>query len=99
MATDDVSENNNLSELYENLIVIGSISIVSLSGNSFSHLSSPVSIFTDCGANLTNKKFFRDLDLVLKRSKDAGKEKFSFWARFIYTTTLLSLFVRNKYTK
>lgn len=32
-----------------------------------------VLIIQDCGANLTNKKYFRDLDQVLKRAKDSGK--------------------------
>ena len=27
----------------------------------------------DVGANLTNKKFSRDLDAVIKRAKDAGR--------------------------
>ena len=29
-------------------------------------------IIVDIGANLTNKKFSRDLDSVLKRAKEAG---------------------------
>lgn len=66
MAAENISENNNLSELYENLIVIGERAV--LIGVVFES-----SVFvSDCGANLTNKKFFRDLDLVLKRSKDSG---------------------------
>lgn len=31
-------------------------------------------IVIDIGANLTNKKYGRDLDSVLQRAKDAGKE-------------------------
>ena len=30
-------------------------------------------IIVDVGANLTNKKFSRDLDAVIQRAKDAGK--------------------------
>ena len=30
-------------------------------------------IIVDIGANLTNKKFNRDLDSVIKRAKDAGR--------------------------
>ncbi len=30
-------------------------------------------IIVDIGANLTNKKFARDLDSVIKRAKEAGK--------------------------
>lgn len=30
-------------------------------------------ILIDCGSNLANKKYGRDLDQVLKRAKDAGK--------------------------
>lgn len=30
-------------------------------------------ILIDTGSNLTNKKFLRDLDSVLKRSQDSGK--------------------------
>jgi hypothetical protein len=30
-------------------------------------------IVVDCGANLTNKKFLRDLDSVLQRARDSGK--------------------------
>lgn len=33
-------------------------------------------ILIDVGANLTNKKFGRDLDSVIKRAKDSGKEVF-----------------------
>lgn len=51
MAAENHCENNNLSELYENLIVI------------------------DCGANLTNKKFFKDLDQVIHRAQDSGVRK------------------------
>lgn len=74
MAEENVSENNNLSELYENLIVIGG-------NHPLSDRKIPltsVCFVADCGANLTNKKFFRDLDLVLKRSKDSGMENFPF---------------------
>ena len=31
-------------------------------------------IIVDVGANLTNKKFSRDLDAVIQRAKDAGKK-------------------------
>ena len=31
-------------------------------------------IIVDVGANLTNKKFSRDLDAVIQRAKDAGKD-------------------------
>lgn len=31
-------------------------------------------ILIDCGSNLANKKYARDLDQVLKRAKDAGKD-------------------------
>lgn len=69
MAAENISENNNLSELYENLIVIGKIFLIGTVAVIFES-----SVFVlDCGANLTNKKFFRDLDLVLKRSKDSGE--------------------------
>ena len=30
-------------------------------------------IIVDVGANLTNKKFSRDLDAVIQRAKDAGE--------------------------
>ena len=30
-------------------------------------------IIVDVGANLTNKKFARDLDAVIQRAKEAGK--------------------------
>ena len=30
-------------------------------------------IIVDVGANLTNKKFSRDLDAVIQRAKDSGK--------------------------
>ena len=75
MATENVSENSNLSELYENLIVIGNHRPLS---DRKIPLVTSVFVITDCGANLTNKKFFRDLDLVLKRSKDSGMENFHF---------------------
>lgn len=71
MAAENISENNNLSELYENLIVIGNFPLV-LIGTVAVIFESSVFVL-DCGANLTNKKFFRDLDLVLKRSKDSGE--------------------------
>lgn len=29
--------------------------------------------FKDCGANLTNKKFIKDLDQVIHRAQDSGK--------------------------
>lgn len=32
-------------------------------------------IVVDVGANLTNKKYSRDLDSVIQRAKDAGKLK------------------------
>lgn len=35
-------------------------------------------ILVDVGANLTNKKFGRDLESVVKRAKDAGMFIFSF---------------------
>ena len=31
-------------------------------------------IIVDVGANLTNKKFSRDLDAVIQRAKDAGRK-------------------------
>lgn len=31
-------------------------------------------VLIDVGANLINKKFSRDLDSVIKRAKDAGKD-------------------------
>lgn len=31
-------------------------------------------ILIDVGANLTNKKFSRDLDSVVRRAKDSGKK-------------------------
>lgn len=37
-------------------------------------------IVIDAGANLTNKKYSRDLDSVVQRAKDAG-ECAGFWAR------------------
>lgn len=43
------SEQQNMEQCYENLIVI------------------------DVGANLTNKKYSRDLESVIQRAKDAGK--------------------------
>lgn len=45
----DDSNEQNMEQCYENLIVI------------------------DIGANLTNKKYSRDLDSVIQRAKDAGK--------------------------
>lgn len=33
-------------------------------------------IVIDAGANLTNKKYSRDLDSVIQRAKDAGKFEF-----------------------
>ena len=35
-------------------------------------------IIVDVGANLTNKKFSRDLDAVIQRAKDAGEYKTNF---------------------
>lgn len=35
-------------------------------------------IVVDVGANLTNKKYSRDLDLVIQRAKDSGKKKYVF---------------------
>ena len=32
-------------------------------------------ILIDSGANLTNKKYLRDLDSVLKRAQDSGNSK------------------------
>lgn len=32
-------------------------------------------IVIDIGANLTNKKYSRDLESVIQRAKDAGKER------------------------
>lgn len=37
-------------------------------------------IVIDIGANLTNKKYGRDLDSVVQRAKDAGVQKKS-WSR------------------
>lgn len=34
-------------------------------------------IVIDIGANLTNKKYSRDLDCVIQRAKDAGESIFS----------------------
>lgn len=33
-------------------------------------------IVIDCGANLTNKKYSRDLDSVVQRAQDAGNYEF-----------------------
>jgi hypothetical protein len=34
-------------------------------------------IIVDIGANLTNKKFSKDLDSVLQRAKDSGNQHFN----------------------
>lgn len=36
-------------------------------------------IVIDCGANLTNKKYSRDLDSVVQRAQDAGKYEFKIY--------------------
>lgn len=33
-------------------------------------------ILIDCGSNLANKKYARDLDQILKRAKEAGQVSF-----------------------
>lgn len=38
-------------------------------------------ILIDCGSNLANKKYARDLDQVLKRAKDAGNSHL-YWVWF-----------------
>lgn len=38
-------------------------------------------IVVDVGANLTNKKYIRDLDSVIQRAKDSGE--FRFFFRFV----------------
>lgn len=71
MATENISENNNLSELYENLIVIGEkiTPVYFMEGRIIL-----IFIFKlDSGCNLTNKKFTKDLDSTIQRAQDAGK--------------------------
>jgi hypothetical protein len=50
-------------------------------------------IVVDTGANLTNKKFIRDLDSVLQRSKDSGIVLVFF---FLVLLTLTFSFKRPK---
>ncbi len=53
-------------------------------------------IIVDIGANLTNKKFSRDLDAVVQRAKDAGEEKLSsltFHTLFMRRHTLTFMFI------
>ena len=47
-------------------------------------------IIVDVGANLTNKKFSRDLDAVIQRAKDAGEYKTNFdVCEFLLTKLIL----------
>lgn len=48
-------------------------------------------IVVDVGANLTNKKYIRDLDSVIQRAKDSG-ECFSFLSFFGLSGQLFILF-------
>lgn len=49
-------------------------------------------IVIDAGANLTNKKYSRDLDSVVQRAKDAGK----FTHTHIAFQSVMSLFYKLK---
>jgi Tat protein secretion system quality control protein TatD with DNase activity len=35
--------------------------------------------YLDCGANLTNKKFIRDLDQVIQRAQNSGNQTWLFY--------------------
>jgi hypothetical protein len=45
----------------------------SLENTNFMHQCYDNYVIVDIGANLTNKKFSRDLDSVIQRAKDSGK--------------------------
>ena len=52
-------------------------------------------IIVDVGANLTNKKFSRDLDAVIQRAKDAGEYKTSFDVCEFLLTKLSNIIINN----
>lgn len=47
-------------------------------------------ILIDAGANLTNKKYSRDLDAVIQRAQDSGK-----WAHHIFLPYSIILWLMN----
>ena len=49
-------------------------------------------IIVDVGANLTNKKFSRDLDAVIQRAKDAGKSIINKLSRITFEILIKMLF-------
>lgn len=53
-------------------------------------------IVVDVGANLTNKKYSRDLDSVVQRAKDAGNYLISFFGLGIILKVMLVIFRRTK---
>ena len=67
---------NNLSNYISMIfIIILMAQVVEGKGKLMDNLSNY--IIVDIGANLTNKKFSRDLDQVIQRATDSGEEDFT----------------------